>query len=260
MGSYRSVEHAIAKRFEGYANIQMGRPPTSMAEDIPRTRQYDQPVKISTLIHGRRKAVPVFRVDKGGEDASTWPAITYGVDDEDDRPEDWLFTLDGESNRVCRHVGRAFVQNAQTGEVSSGPDLAESYPLPDPITLTYELRIWSLDYDEANELKGIVKSIFPSRGFLDLQFNDGTRRTVDMIRSDGPTFVGGKDPTLDLGDPGARFYSWRILYDIETYEDTTMDVSLKPTIRDRILELNNTNGDQPGELILPDEPGRPPFA
>lgn len=240
MGLYRSLENGIRERFSMFKPAGTPRPPTETATggaalistgfDSETGEPIQGTLKIRTILGGFTRSVPVFNEDKGGQDASLWPCITFRMDGERVRQDNWRI-----NTPLTRALGTTSVYSTVSNEFAYGSDLVESIDSPDSVTVTYEFRVWSLDHEEAQQLLEIVKALFPMKGFLGIETNDGCARTYDMMRTDGPTFVGGVDPTLDIGEEGYRFYSWRLLYDIEAYEDNTLLTSLGATVKRRTI-------------------------
>lgn len=253
MGLYRGIENGIRNRFSMYKPVGTPRPPTETATGGAAligpgyNAETEQPLqgtfKIRTLLGGFTRSVPVFYEDKGGQDASLWPCITFRMESERARQDNWRI-----NTPLTRNLGTTSVFSTNQNANLYGTDLVESIDSPDPVTITYEFRVWSLNHEEAQELLEIVKALFPMKDFLEIETNDGCTRTYDMMRTDGPTFVGGQDPTLDIGEEGYRFYSWRLLYDIEAYEDNTLLTTLGSTVKRREIavtsESNDTSNDE----------------
>ena len=110
MTLYRSVEDAIRRRFERYSEIQADRFPTFTAQggaaligpgsNMPTSSLL--PTKIRTILGGKPISVPVYYEDKGGQDASTWPAISFRMESEEPRLDNYR-----EGDALVRCVGMA---------------------------------------------------------------------------------------------------------------------------------------------------------
>jgi len=242
VGLYHSLERAIFERFESFALHLRGEAPTNTAKGGTSFQSVygrsphpytNRPLRFRMQLGGRPVTIPVYYEDKGSQDASNWPAITFRMDGEEPRRQNWQ-----QADALLRSLGASQQYTLNGGTERTGPDLIESIPSPDPITVTYEIRVWALDHAQAQELLEVVKRLFPLNGYLSTFLNDGCPVDYDMIRVDGPTWTGGVDPTLGEGAEGHRFYSWSLLYDIEAYEDNTLLTELTPTIKQRGLDLD----------------------
>lgn len=238
---YAAVEQAIRTRFAQASASNLGNqishpnfpalPPTDTRLG---GKGPGQDVNLSTILGGRSVAVPVYEYDRQGQDfPQIWPAITYRLRREEFRRENYY-----PGARVEECVAETSVQNSVTGETKTGALLFKERPHPDPISLFYDLKVWADDSREAKDLLSIVKSLFPARSSnLVIQLRDGCSDCLDMFRTQGPIWEGGLDPTLSEGDPGRRFFAWRMTYEIEAFEDNSLNYELKPTISQRFISV-----------------------
>lgn len=246
---YASLRQAIRERFEQYATDVV---PTATAMGDGRAYG-DEPMMLDLRVGGRALRVCVYNTDMGGKPAHAWPAITYKQVSERARREDTHF-----GDVLRRALGTAFQHDAMTLEERSGADLYEMLPGPEPIDITYEFRVWALRQDEAELLLGVLKQLWPQIGHVVHTQRDGSLSDIDVIRTEGPTFVGGEDPTLPEGDPEHRFWAWSVRYVFQAYEDNTLQTTLVPTVRKRVLELGDEDTDSdPAAVVELDEHGSP---
>lgn len=213
----------------------------------------DDPLMLSLRVGGRGLRVSVFSTDMGGKLATHWPAITFSRVGERQRRDN---THPGDVLR--ENFGTAFQHDARTLVERSGPDLQTSLDGPEPIDITYEFRVWALLEEQADALLSLVKKLWPQTGAVTYAQRDGSVVDCDVLRASGPTFVGGRDPTLETGDPEERFWSWSMTYVFEAYEDNTLEAELGPTIRKRSIGLgvqDDATGD--GIVVELDRHGSP---
>jgi len=276
---YLSVDRGIATRFARAAEFMHRRkypilrfPQIDPTDPLPSETPTDaflggfyakdatksDPIRLETPLGGRSRLVNVYEYEKSGQDAADWPAITYRFVDERFRAENY-HPIDPLADN-CRDCG--FTTDAVTGEVKSGPDTVTILDHPDPITLEYEIKVWAQTKEEGYALLSLVKRLFPARTFLEVCRRDRSVVTYDVIRTRGPVWAGGLDPTLPEGDPGERFYSWAITYEVEAYEDNTLEAGeagdIHPTILQRCvtIEPRDTEGDPAPDGVPFETPGR----
>ncbi len=251
---YAAIRAAILERFATY-----GADPASQVAPTFHASTKNLPfdaVSLLTRLGGRPKAIPVYEIDKAGQNVEVWPAITFCRVDENFRADDYYHP-----NAVLRKFsGTAFQHDRITQVERYGAEQISFVDYPEPIDVFYELQTWSLSVREEEEMLTVLKQIFPARTFLRLKNRDGTLSDAGFFRRSGPSWRGGKDPTLEPGDPGARFYSWTMVYRCEAYEDNTLETSTLPTVLERRFGLAGlgTEETDPEELptFTPDEAGR----
>lgn len=248
---YLNVEDAIRRKFESFADVNMGRAPTDF-EARGQSGLGDS--QVARLRFGEKSLrVPVLEWDKQGALVDVWPAITYRLQGEEPRFSNYYYA----DTLVYDCVGISYQHDAVSEEERSGPAIISLRETPDPVTLMYELRVWALSSLDAKLLLEALKKIFPMTGFLAIRERDGRESTIDMRRTEGPTWVGGEDPTLPEGDPGHRFWCWAITYEIEAYDDNSLETTLHPTIERRLVEETSVDETFELEVVDSDRYGRP---
>lgn len=248
---YASIERSILRRFEQYsadshrttASIPAG---DELRFDASRGKQ------LQMRVGERIIPVAVYEVDKGGQLADLWPAISFKMISESSRLEDYVH-----QGEMVETLDTVFNHDVITSVERSGPGMQRVAPEAEPINLTYEFRTWSMSDNEGKDLVRLVKALWPVRGALEYRQRDGSAVLIDVLRSTGPLWVGGTDPTLDEGDPGYRFFSWALTYTFEAYDDTTDRQVLRPTVRKRVVELGGHDpADDPRIVVALDAPGK----
>jgi hypothetical protein len=104
-------------------------------------------------------------------------------------------------------------------------------PQAQPESLYYDFHVASRSYIFSEEMLAVVKEMFPARGDLTITFRDGSTHTVDMLRRTNAFRSSPFDATMTEDDPGVRLYRWTMQYEVESYEDNTLQGEFRPTIR-----------------------------
>lgn len=118
------------------------------------------------------------------------------------------------------------------GETVYGPDLVRIRPSAEPESYYYDFHVQSRDYGIAEMLLATVRRMFPARGALEVTYLDGSQEFVDMLLTTNPFRSSSFDATLTPGDPGVRRYRWSMQYEVEGYDDNTLEGEWQQTIRE----------------------------
>lgn len=278
---YGSVDRALAQRFaeadawarrrkyplyrevpSRSADPDRARTPTDslLGGFVTSTPSKESPLLLETRLGGRSIPVKVFEYSPDGQDAAFWPAITYRFQSERFRNEEY-HPIDP---LWSTHRDIGYTTDATTGEVKQGPNTALALDHPDPVSLYYEIKVWALSKEEGYALLKLCKTVLPARTYLRVRLADGSSVTYDVMRTQGFSWAGGLDPTLPEGDPGERFFSWAATYEIEAYDDNTLEVGdtgdasdIHPTILQRYvtIEPRDTEDDPAPDGVPFETPG-----
>ncbi len=219
---YFGVESAIRKRFSEAGSLC---PNTRVAESAfaEASRTVSQ---LDIVLMGRQGPLsfPVFAEDPQGKDVDHWPSISFRhLRDRFRADEAYQTAID----RDC--LGCVEVVNSR-GEIVRGPDLVRERPAARPTSVIYEFWIESDNDTDGKRLLSFLKRLFPPRGALAVTRNDGSVANIDMLMTQDAFRSKGFDPTLDPGDVGTRWFRYSLIYDVEAYEDNTLDGEWKQTI------------------------------
>jgi hypothetical protein len=207
--------------------------------------------QMSLRLGGKPTSVLVYDIDKAGDNADVWPAVSVRRVGSGPR-----LSNRHTSTNVDEGVGTAYQHDRVTGREREGPDLVLRREHPEPLDVEFEVQVWSLDQDQADQLLTWVKKVWPLDCHLTYQERDGGDVDVDVVRTTAVDINrSGDDPAVDPGLPGSRFYSWVIGFRVEAYEDNSLETEILPTVRQRDLALGPVEG-EPSLVIDSDEFGR----
>jgi len=116
------------------------------------------------------------------------------------------------------------------GERVYVPDLVRVRPKAEPVSLFYDFHVVSSNCTLARILLDTTKGLFPRQGALEVTFRNGDSHTIDMLRRTEPYRSSPFDATLTPGDPGVRRYRWSMQYEVESYEDHSLQGEWKQTV------------------------------
>ena len=242
----------------------------------------DDPAALRSFTSGFEPAnfrqVPVFDQNISDRNPETiWPCVTFR----------WINTEFPEQTQVYHDPFGApnstsyqdptsppiAIKNAQGNVVANGFTQNTQRPHPEAWNAIYAITAWSTNEIELALICDAIMALFPGKGAINVELQDGTTHACDMLLQRVETLdEGGDRIERGYGPNEDRPFARSFVYLIETYRDNTLNqfgtqgsqwaTRSNPAIVQRLLELDTLMGivadastDMDLQELLPFTPG-----
>lgn len=200
------------------------------------------------------RQVPVFDENiTGRKYDDVYPCVTFRWSDTEYEPRTFIYHDPLATPDLGSPPVNILNRNAQTVESGNANRLVR--PHPESWNPIYTITAWAKNEMELAIIAHQIMYLFPGKGAVTIQFQDGSTHTCDMLLQRMQTIDEGNDEVLQTqGSDEQRAFGRQFIYLIEGYLDNTtnafgvQDVRSVPVVLQRLFEIDDIVN---GAIVMP---------